>query len=397
MKKLFFFFAMLTSVAASAQSGVTVNPVSANYANKTVTFTVSWLNSSRTGTHNSKVWVFVDYRTVTGNASTGNWSRALISGTPTTTSGTPSRETENDKGFWLQGTSGSSGTYNATVTVVLSNVPDKFTWCAYASDYPPNAKFSGDGYQLKGTPPFTITYNNNISSSTTNTTFDLGCVNAIADATGNPAGIVDDFNPGAITAAAYANCYNTAGNTTAVTTAPSGGNGVFSYSWTVSYNGGEAVIISGATGANYTPPATTTGGTYVYTRRVKMGSCIKNSTGTITRNAYPDYITIACNSNNLNVKTCVSGSFCGTCSIPSCPSGWRHPTGPEWRCMNANRSKFSLAEFVYVTTSDCECWKKNSPIHFGTQGAYSWQCNTSNVVVCWAANSGDMVNMQCVR
>jgi uncharacterized protein (TIGR02145 family) len=139
-----------------AQSGITVQPISANYGNKTVTFSVSWLNSSRTGTHNAKVWIWVDFAPVTGNVVTGSWSRALVSGTPTASSGTPTRETSNDKGFWLQGTSGSSGTYNATVMVQLSNVPAKFNWCAYVSDYPPNMKQVNGNFIFKGTPPFTL-------------------------------------------------------------------------------------------------------------------------------------------------------------------------------------------------------------------------------------------------
>jgi uncharacterized protein (TIGR02145 family) len=166
MKKLFFFFAMLASVAMSAQSGITITPVSADYANKTVTFKVSWLNNSRTGTHNSKVWVFVDYRTVTGNAPSGSWTRATINGTPTATSGAPSRETGNDKGFWLQGTSGSSGTYNATVTAELSNVPAQFNWCAFVSDYPPNATVNNGTYTFKGTPPFTLIAANGTTTQT---------------------------------------------------------------------------------------------------------------------------------------------------------------------------------------------------------------------------------------
>ncbi|MDR2801661.1 MAG: hypothetical protein LBB31_00405 [Prevotellaceae bacterium] len=165
MKKTFFFFAMLASVAVNAQSGVTVTPVSVT--NKTVKFNVSWLNSSRTGRHNSKVWVFVDYRPIVNNAPSGDWVRAAISGTPTATSGTPTRETTTDKGFWLQGTSGTSGTYNATVTATLSNdVPAQFNWCALASDCPPNVSYNNGTYTLHGTPPFKIIAANGTTAQT---------------------------------------------------------------------------------------------------------------------------------------------------------------------------------------------------------------------------------------
>ncbi|MDR3132791.1 MAG: hypothetical protein LBU42_02055, partial [Prevotellaceae bacterium] len=169
MKKIIFLFAMLIiSVVTNAQSGVTVAPVSAK--SNTVTFNVSWLNSSRTGTHNSKVWVFVDYQTIVNNAPSGSWTRALVSGTPTATVGTPSRETGNDKGFWLQGTSGSSGTYNTTVTVQLNNVPAKFNWCAYISDCPPNVTAANGSYTFKGTPPFTLIAANGTTQIVTGTT-----------------------------------------------------------------------------------------------------------------------------------------------------------------------------------------------------------------------------------
>jgi hypothetical protein len=198
MKKLLFLFAMLVSVAASAQSGVTVIPVSADYANQTVTFRVSWANSSRTGTHNSKVWVFVDYRTVSGNAPTGSWERALVSGTPTATVGTPSREAGNDKGFWLQGTSGTSGTYNATVTVKLSNVPAQFNWCAYVTDYPPNIKFSTQrDLTLTGTIPFIITYTDNSTVTVNAKSFTLASgktFKTVTDATFCPTYVNNTIN-----------------------------------------------------------------------------------------------------------------------------------------------------------------------------------------------------------
>jgi hypothetical protein len=199
MKKLFFFcFAIFASIAASAQSGVTITPVNTDYANKTAIFRVSWANTSRDATHNSKVWVFVDYRTITGNAPSGAWTRALISGTPTATSGTPSLEAGNDKGFWLQGTSGSSGTYNATITVKFSNVPAKFNWCAYVSDYPPTIKFSTQrDLTLTGTIPFIITYTDNSTVSVNAKSFTLASgktFKTVTDATFCPTYVNNTIN-----------------------------------------------------------------------------------------------------------------------------------------------------------------------------------------------------------
>ena len=160
MKKIFFLFATLASVTASAQV-TNVEPVGANYANKTVSFRVWWNAGSRDATHLPDVWVWVDYVMVNNdNTTSGNtWTRALISGTPTANSGTPTREDGNDKGFWLQGNNGS---YSTTVTATLNGMPNKFNWCAYVSDYPPNITFSTQrDLTMTGTIPFIITYTDN--------------------------------------------------------------------------------------------------------------------------------------------------------------------------------------------------------------------------------------------
>ena len=172
MKKKFFFFAMFMSIAASAQI-TNVTPASANYATQTVSFRVWWDAGSRNATHLSKIWVWVDYLAINDNNTTsGNtWTRALVSGTPTANAGTPSLESGNDKGFWLQG---SSGSYSATVTVKLTGVPDKFNWCAYVSDYPPNITFSTQrDLTMTGTIPFIITYTDNSTVTVNDKSFQL--------------------------------------------------------------------------------------------------------------------------------------------------------------------------------------------------------------------------------
>jgi hypothetical protein len=94
------------------------------------------------------------------------------------------QETGNDKGFWLQGNA--STNYSATITVQLTNVPDKFNWCAYVSDYPPNAKittgtYNNGTYTLKGTKPFTI--NGAVVDANT---YSGGGITSITDATQCP-------------------------------------------------------------------------------------------------------------------------------------------------------------------------------------------------------------------
>jgi hypothetical protein len=178
---------MLASIAASAQ--VThVDPVGANYANKTVSFRVWWNAGSRDATHLSKVWVWVDYIKVNANNTTaGNtWTRAAVSAASPTAS--VSYDGSNRQGFWLQG---SSGSYSATVTVQLNIAETKFNWCAYGSDYPTNASSYNNGtYTFKGTKPFIVngtTVNNNQYTTTK--------ITSLTDSTGCPGCItIRDFN-----------------------------------------------------------------------------------------------------------------------------------------------------------------------------------------------------------
>jgi hypothetical protein len=91
------------------------------------------------------------------------------------------------RGFRLE-TSGNTGSSTVTATLSLADDVEKFNWCVYAFDYPPNAVLQPDGtYQLHGSPPFTI---NGDIEKTTNT-FGAGtCIESITDLTGNPAGII---------------------------------------------------------------------------------------------------------------------------------------------------------------------------------------------------------------
>ncbi|MDR0693831.1 MAG: hypothetical protein LBF81_00830, partial [Prevotellaceae bacterium] len=164
--KIFFLFAMLVNIAANAQV-TNVEPVGANYTDKTVSFRVWWNAGSRDATHLSKVWVWVDYIKVNAdNTASGNtWTRAAVSAASPTAS--VSYDGSNRQGFWLQG---NSGNYSATVTVQLNIAETKFNWCAYVSDYPPNATAANGTYTFKGTPPFTLIASNGTTQQTVNGT-----------------------------------------------------------------------------------------------------------------------------------------------------------------------------------------------------------------------------------
>ena len=166
MKKIYLSFLSLMGIGFStfAQSHINIELLGATYTAPAVQFRVSW-NSIPTvtgQTHNSKVWVWVDFLKLNAdNTTAGNtWTRAEISAIPVVSSSpasTAALDASTNKGFWLHGVSGS---YSATVTALLSNsnIPAnaKFNWCAYASDCPPFVIADNGTYTLQGTPPFIL-------------------------------------------------------------------------------------------------------------------------------------------------------------------------------------------------------------------------------------------------
>ncbi|MDR0581615.1 MAG: hypothetical protein LBG31_01505 [Prevotellaceae bacterium] len=174
MRTKFFFFAMFASVMASAQSHINIEMISATYTTSpAVKFRVSWSSiPTVTGeTHNAKVWVWIDFLKLNAdNTTTGNtWTRAEISATPAVSSSpasTAALDASTNKGFWLNGVTGS---YSATVTATLANIPAnaKFNWCAYASDCPPFVIADNGTYTLQGTPPFILKAANGITQEVT--------------------------------------------------------------------------------------------------------------------------------------------------------------------------------------------------------------------------------------
>ena len=185
MKKIFFLLTMFASIAASAQN-MQITPLSATYtASPVIQFKVGW-TGARTYRHNTKVWVFVDYRKIENNAPAGSWTRATVTVTPavlsTPTTTTATLVSGNDKGFWLNGV---DGDYSATLTVplTLAGGVTQFNWCAYATDYPPNVVVHGNSsYTLRGSRPFVI----NGATLTANQTTYSGTITSFTDATGAP-------------------------------------------------------------------------------------------------------------------------------------------------------------------------------------------------------------------
>jgi hypothetical protein len=187
MKKFFFLFTMLVSITTSAQT-LSIKIATINYSTKIATCNLSW--TARNATHLSDVWVFVDYIEISGNTTTGSWKPATITGATvtqkTTGNATASTVSGNTRGVWIK--SVTSGTnFTGQITLQLSGVSAKFNACAYATDYPPNAKitagiYSKGTYTLKGTKPFLI----NGSISVNANTYSSGNITTITDATKCP-------------------------------------------------------------------------------------------------------------------------------------------------------------------------------------------------------------------
>ena len=171
MKKLLFLFALFANIAASA--AVTVTPLNVNYGTKTVTFKVAWTGTAA----NNRVWVWVDLCPVAGT-SPGTFAKAEISGAAAT-AGNILTVSGNTRGFYVT-------TNPSTVTAVLSNATGQFNWCAYGSDYPPNAIDNSSGsYALRGSPPFIVTTSAGTTAVNT-TTYSGGTITALTDVTGCP-------------------------------------------------------------------------------------------------------------------------------------------------------------------------------------------------------------------
>jgi hypothetical protein len=175
MKQFFFLFAMLANITASAT--VTITPLSVNYNTQQVTFKVEW-----TGTPvNNCVWVWVDLCPVVGSTA-GTFQQAVISAASATI-GSIATVSGNQRGFYVT-------TNPSTVIATLSNASGKFNWCAYGSDYPPNAtSYNAGTYTLRGSPPFIITGNGTIQDGNK---YVGTVINSLTDATGYPGGVWRD-------------------------------------------------------------------------------------------------------------------------------------------------------------------------------------------------------------
>jgi uncharacterized protein (TIGR02145 family) len=108
------------------------------------------------------VWVWIDLSPITGT-SPGTFEKAKIS-EATATAGSITTVSGNTRGFYVTASP-------STVTATLDYAPaDKFNWCVYGSDAPPNVTAANGTYTLYGTPPFTLIAANGTATQTVEAT-----------------------------------------------------------------------------------------------------------------------------------------------------------------------------------------------------------------------------------
>jgi hypothetical protein len=292
---------------------VSVTNLATDYAAKKISFTVSWTATP----HNNQIWVITDYVKVENATTVGGWSRALVTGATATGNGSAATVT-GQRGFWLN-TSASSG--SATITATLSGIPAQFNWCAYALNYPPRAVIkAAGGYDLKGTPPFTV---NGVPLAATATTYGAGtCITSLSDATNNPTSVLPAA-PTVSTSNPAARCG--AGAVTLNATAGGGTTTAMTYTWVVGGGAAQATTIGSLPLSSVAEGSTT----YSVTVTNANGCTSAAKSGTITVHTAVATASISGNSSNTCPASTVSlsASASGATSFTWYRNGTQVQTG----------------------------------------------------------------------
>jgi hypothetical protein len=351
MKKLLIFaLSLLPMLPLSGQNRVVeIARISETFAPPTVTFEVYWNAAPDNNRHRDSVWVFVDYQTVDNAGATGPWTPATLTPTSVSPPGTLST-VANGRGFYVKGTT--SFPFSSTVTVALSGVVPantKFNWCAYASDYPPNAEEGNGHYDLHGSPPFVV--NGNTLADGVRTY--AGCITALTDATGCPGLIPTKPVITSFTPADTAIC---AGNSVTLTaTADSAASYSFNNgaSWIENTSGTATIVVA--------PSADTT---YIL-KVANAAGCIATSTASASVTVYPlpaasfsSATATACPGSSVTVivDADAGSSYCFTHTCTACvhnpyTNGNGEPTDID--CVFDNPScTFSASNSYTVTMPD---------------------------------------------
>jgi hypothetical protein len=381
---LYFFFLLLPlwgmGGSSVAQVSVTITGTTYSASTSQVSCIVSWTATSSTP-YNNKIWVIADYVKVQGASTVAPWSRATVTAVSRMAgAGMVSTAPEaNNLGFWIT-TPGGNGSVTVTATLDLPAGVAQFNWCAYAFDYPPNATVkAGGGYDLHGTPPFTV---NGEKLAGGVTTFGAGtCITSITDATDNPAGIPPPaFSAGSITTASTTTAPSTAPSVTVANAVPaSGGDGNITYQWRRSGNSSATLTGNADTYALNTDAANySTAGTYYFKRYAKDGTCntaFTASDGQYTLTVYDPFTdTWTCGSQTWsgllrNAAGCTSMSALSTSNPPPAQykdNGTTYGYYYNWTCVND-----------YATTLCPSPWRVPTLTDFNTLV----NCTTYDIII----------------
>jgi hypothetical protein len=336
--------------------------------------------------------VWVDYITVNSNNTTsGNtWTRAAVG---TVSGGVTSFDGSNRNGFWLEGNA--STNYSATITVQLTNVPAKFNWCAYVSDYPPNAVINGNSYTLKGTPPFKV---NGTLLGTNITSYSGNCITSITDATDCP-GLFPTPTTTSLSANPTSICYGSS----AVLTASASGAASYSFDNGSSWQTTTTKTVNPTTTTNYilkvrsaTGCTSTDSKTVTVTvnrpsdRDVATSSCGCASgltaVGGYCRNLSADGASTytGCGFEFVEVTSSGSRDNCAArCTVKG--GGWVLATCDQYKCLHAAGK---LATTWYYSSGSYQAYKTNPTCNSLCPG-----CSTGCSVNCYHSGIGGV----CVR
>jgi uncharacterized protein (TIGR02145 family) len=237
-------------------------------------------------------------------------------------------------------------------------------------NYPPRAVIkAAGGYDLKGTPPFTV---NGTTLGDNVTTFGAGtCITSLSDATNNPTSVLPDL-PTVSTSNPAARCG--AGAVPLTATAGGGTTTAMTYTWVVGGGAaqttttGSLSLTSGAVGRT----------TYSVTVTNANGCTSAAKTGTITvySNFSAGAITTASGSTTESTDPNV------TIANETDASGGDGVITYEWRRSGTSSATFSYSNTTYPISNSTTNYSTPGTYYF-TRYAHDGTCNTA-----WVASSG---------
>jgi hypothetical protein len=207
-------------LSAQTGNGVTVENLSVHTGSPTtVTFDVRWDKADMPPVWSDTVWVFVDYNDngVMKRLPLNTGATLIAPSMPTATIEVP-----NSQGAWVVGNARSTGSFSATVQL-FTDTPVVAGACAYASNYPPLAKYTAaDKITFTGTPTYSLVLEYYADGSTISASagefFDVPqsyTLRSFTDKTGAP-GTFSCMPPAAPTVAEAAFCFGQPAQLTAL-------------------------------------------------------------------------------------------------------------------------------------------------------------------------------------